>query len=243
MATTPNSTDPTPIQLNLSKTLDPKDYILLGEQLKIVDEHFDKESPQHEARRWEYAMCLRAIREWLPTTPLPRGESDLFVADVGGAGSPLSQMLESQGFQVKIIDPRYPKGPSTVEAQAAQTPSPRYDVITCISVIEHVRDEHVKDFLTALSTITAPGGLLFLTMDCWGQGSEEKDKAMFHWMRERIYTQKSWQALGRAMVGRGFVFFGLPDWDYHGDHVMDAYSFCSLAMTLQKKKGHQDDER
>lgn len=232
----------TPVQLNLTKTLDdPADYVLLGEQLKVVDEHFDKDSTQHKARRWEYAMCLRTYLEWRHAHPAlgrltEAAGGRLVAADVGGAGSPLWRMLTDVGLKVNVIDPKLPKAdkPTTVESFAHRLGSDHvsqaFDVVTCISVIEHVEDRHFSNFLDALAAVTAPGGLLFLTMDCWGKDPSERDTAMFHWMRERIYTQKSWQDLSKGMVKRGFHLFGMPDWEYHGNHVENAYSFCSLCL-------------
>ena len=218
------------VQLNLTKTVDPADYILLGEQLKVVDEHFGKDSTQHEARRWEYAMALRALREWSHSQRSHGAK--VVAADIGGAGSPLWRMLADRGVKVKIIDPKLKREkreePSTVEAYGLLGVT--HDVVVCISVVEHVKDEHLVNFLDALAKITAPGGLLFMTMDCWGRDADERDIAMFHWMRERIYTEKSWQGLAKEMVKRGFKLFGMPDWSYHGDQVDSAYSFCSLSM-------------
>ena len=219
-----------PVQLNLTKCMDlTPDYILLGDQLKTVDEHFQVASPQHEARRWEYSMCLRAYQAWKATRP---DVGKVVVADIGGAGSPLPRMLMAKGLGARVVDPKS-KGnerPSTVEAYENSTPRPQHDVVTCISVVEHVKDEHLENFLDALAGITAPGGLLFLTMDCWGRDPDEKDTAMFHWMRARIYTVKTWQGLAREMVDRGFKLFGAPDWSYHGNHVENAYSFASLCL-------------
>ena len=227
--------DPTPVQLNLTKTMDPTpDYILLGEQLKTVDERFGFASEQHKARRWEYAMCLRALQAWRFAQE-SRGGKKVIAADVGGAGSPLPRMLLDHFVKVRVIDPKATDKPSTVEAYALTNPSPIHDFVTCISVIEHVKDEHVNNFLNALAFITTPGGLLFMTMDCWGKDPDEKDIAMFHWMRARIYNVKTWQGLAKEMVGRGFRIFGAPDWSYHGNHVENAYSFASLCLQKDVK--------
>lgn len=226
----------TPQELNLTKTMDPADYVLLGEQLKTVDERFKFASEQHPARRWEYGMCLRAILAW-SVAHGPRGLST--VADVGGAGSPLFRMLMDQDLAVRVVDPKHPNdekghGPSTVEAYALEH-GRQHPIVTCISVIEHIADEHIENFLNALALITAPGGLLFMTMDYWGKDSDEKDTAKFHETRVRIYNHKTWQQLAHEMSHRGFKLFGMPDWSYHGDHAEDSHSHATLSFQKETK--------
>lgn len=199
-----------------TKTLDPvPDYEALAPELLTVDAVGLGE--QHPHRRWEYALALRTLAVHEPR------RAYYYVLDVGGAGSAFAQMIAKQDPDVicEIIDPRVNHG---IEEW---TGGP-VNAITAISTIEHVRDESA--FLRAIAWTLAPGGLCFLTMDCWNGGLA--DTAHFSWMRERIYTPERWQALSSFLQDLGCRPFGQVDWAYHGDHVYD-YTFASLAVVKE----------
>ena len=203
------------MSLALSKTLDPTDFDLLVPELAIVDEGFTSETEQHPMRRWEYAMALRAVETW--------GREPHVAYDIGGAGSPFAQILSNQiGMNVRIIDPVLPGGRS-VETFIGMNPAIA-DVVTCLSVLEHVDD--LDRFLYHLGCLVAPGGLLFLTFDCWNQVGP--DTAHFHWDRKRIFTPHDWEEIYKALFG--FYWLGERDYEYHGNHLYGSYSFASLAL-------------
>jgi hypothetical protein len=212
----------------LTKTADERDYPELAEELKIVDLHFDAASPQHPMRRWEYAMALRAHASWVehPGGLLPAGP----VYDVGGAGSPFYRMMDP--YQTQVIDPAELHGKNL---DAFLREGPRLgSLVFCLSVIEHVDDLDL--FVYHLSCLTAPGGLLFLTMD-FGDTTghhhlSNQDPFHFHWMRKRIFTPRTWGELGMNFLLYGFQLFGGIDRTYHGPTVYD-YTFASLC--LQKR--------
>lgn len=197
--------------LPLTKTLHRDDLIQLELELAVVDAvGTDNQTP--EARRWEYAMALRAFDTWggRPTTE---------VADVGGAGSHFWKMLE--------VDNAYVIDPSEGESldQYLHKDRPRlFPAVFCLSVLEHVDD--LDQFLYHLGCLTAPGGLLFLTMDCWGK--DGPDTAHFHWMRKRIFSMLNWRNMRSAV--RDFDLLGEVDWAYHGDTLYGSYSVASLAL-------------
>ena len=207
----------------LTKFLDPADYASLDEDLRIVD-HFPIGHEQHPHRRWEYAMCLRAIREWLPTFPdnlVPK------VADVGGTGSSLRDVLDSISIPVRIIDPRENE---TLRKYRELCPSVRFPIVVCISTIEHVPFAEYRAFVDDLVGLISTRGLLFLTADAWSK--QGPDSAHFHWMRERIYDRRTWRSLAEWFYSLGFRCFGGVDWEYHGDHVYD-YSFCCMSLVKE----------
>lgn len=218
----------------LTKSLDPADLVLLQEDLDCVDS-FPIGHEQHPMRRWEYAMCIRAIRAWDACRNFPMLVK---VLDVGGAGSSLPDVIKSHlRFQTHVIDPRNGTGLlSELNEAPAYIPRSAGAVIS-ISTIEHVPEEDLAKFITDLAAVVKPGGLLFLTTDIMEEpklGAIGVDKKHFHWMRERIYTLSSWRLLGHTFIDAGFRYFGPTDWTYYGDHVYD-YSFASMALVKGRK--------
>eukprot|EP00919_Chromeraceae_sp_WS-2016_P067231 GHVR01158916.1.p2 GENE.GHVR01158916.1~~GHVR01158916.1.p2 ORF type:complete len:202 (-),score=36.97 GHVR01158916.1:42-647(-) len=197
----------------LTKCMAEGDLELLPDELYAVDRVFD--SSQSRYRRWEYAMALRAYLD--SGAALAGG----YIIDVGGTGSPFQKMVEGE---VDVIDPREN---IPVEEWFGQPAS----AVFCISVIEHV--ENLEDFCSHLIRVTSPGGLLFLTMDIWDGGDE--DKAHFSWLRKRIFTPASWMSLSDWFLARGFSLLGEADWAYHGCELENwGYSFASLALVKEK---------
>lgn len=224
------------MSLPLSKTLHPDDYILLRPELENVNRNWD--GTQHDHRRWEYAMALRAVDNWMVATGY--GHPD--AADVGGAGSPLFWMLKDRiapddlKWQALVIDPAAnPSCPSYTLAAYVTAERRTFQIVTAISLLEHVED--LDHFGYHLSCLVAPGGLLFLTMDCCDAPGGEHgatdefptDRYHFSWMRRRIFGVNQVHALAEDFWDRGFTLFGRLDRMYHGNHVFD-YSFCSLAL-------------
>lgn len=189
------------------------DLTLLESELQRVNRYFTDADPQHESRKWEYAMALRAMNEW--RTAVSRDLDD-GIYDVGGFGSPFQYM--SKG--VTVVDPRAPDG-YTLE-QFVGPGTELAAVVTCLSVLEHVDD--LDHFCYLLGCLVAPGGLLFLTMD---HGTDLPDEYHFHWDRKRIFDTKAWETL-REKFGE-FTLFGGRDRTYHGNQVYD-FSIASLAM-------------
>lgn len=211
----------------LSKTMDPQDFSQLVEERNTVVLHGgDDLAQQHEARVWEYSLALRAFRQWQLTQPPLRIWSTL---DVGGAGSPLAQLLRGGAGLVTatVCDP-HTNG--TVE-ELARVSDRTYDAIFSISTIEHVPEE--GPFLAALVQLLAPGGLLFLTTDYWdGEGA---DTAHFHWDRQRIYNGESWQRVRADLRTLGMQTFGGTDACYHGHQLYGSYTFVSLCMIKESR--------
>ncbi len=204
----------------LTKTLHAEDYLILERELRIVDRFFEKEAEQHPQRRWEYAMALRAARTWGKT------HTRRLAIDVGGSGSPLRHMLAEAGFSCIVVDPK--ESVSLAEAYVTKIAS---DFVTCVSVIEHVQD--ILCFVNDLARVVRPSGALFLTTDIWDPPVEStRDAAHFHWMRERIFTPKTWQMLAEEFRTKGFSYLGEQDWEYHGNQVYD-YSFASVALVKE----------
>lgn len=215
------------MSLPLSKYYDPeKDLPALADELVYVDAHFTKDAPQSEHRRWEYAMALRALYIWEQ-----EGHRVSRVVDVGGAGSPFWRMLDVDNVQ--IIDPSIP-GNCTL-AGFVKDGSRTFSSVFCLSVLEHVED--LDQFLYHLSCLVAPGGLLFLTVDCCGCEDHlpEEDPHHFSGMRKRIFTYPALKKVGQALLARDFALLqGMDYLDYqprlYGGATDPGYSFASLAL-------------
>lgn len=212
--------------LPLSKTLDPADFAELEPELTIVNRHFTAEREQHSMRRWEYALALRAISQWHGPHPWEKRTPSL--VDVGGAGSPLWVMVQRDTvspWNVTRVDPEI-----NVTLQTYLQTAPRLaDVVTCISVIEHVED--LDQFCYHLACLVAPGGLLFLTVDCCDAlgFTDPPDTYHFRWMRKRIFNRNTVWQLARTFLERDLTIVGRPDYSWHGPQVYD-YTFASLAL-------------
>ena len=222
--------------LPLSKYLDPQDDEALQEELVVVDRFFTTASEQHPARRWEYAMALRAYQTWAQVDYDQYGHANRThgarLADVGGAGSPFSDMIVeiTGGNAPRLIDPSVNHALAQVIRYASLT-----SCVFCLSVLEHVED--LDQFLYHLSCLTAPGGLLFLTMDACDCPSHDVDMEVpsvpdphhFHWMRRRMFGHRDVRYVCEQLGQYQFQILGTANTQWPGPQVYD-YSFFSLAL-------------
>lgn len=212
--------------LPLSKTLDPLDFAALAEELQVVDQHFWSASAQHPLRRWEYALAIRAHDQWANTPALCVGGP---IYDVGGAGSPFFRMLD----QVHVVDPHEADGRDL--AATLREGSRLGAAVFCLSVLEHVED--LDQFCYHLTSLVAPGGLLFVTVDACGCPShaafaevgDPPDQHHFHWMRRRLFGQADLRELAERLLDYQCAWLGARDLTYAGMQVYD-YTFASLAL-------------
>lgn len=116
-------------------------------------------------------VCRRLGRDPQTTQPL----AGLRLADVGCGGGLLAEPLARMGAAVTGIDASE-KNIATARVHAAQSgvtvdyrattaealaaTGEKFDVVTCLEVIEHVAD--VPLFIRSLGQLLAPGGVLFL---------------------------------------------------------------------------------
>lgn len=126
----------------------------------------------HPYRLWEYASLFR-LKEL--------GEGKLRFADVGGAGAPLAYFLAEKGHPGLAIDLQpfavdlcnYVAAVRSLPLQALvgdvgtdfADRAGQFDLVTCISVIEHVPASGRAAFLGGMGRLLRPGGILYLTFD------------------------------------------------------------------------------
>lgn len=203
-----------------------------------VADAFDKDRPQHEARRWEYALALTAIGAWKIATGLAPATSTP-VADVGGAGSPFWRMV---GERVHVIDPDGDgvQGRTLAEYLGLGHDARLFPIVTCLSVIEHVPPADLPAFLYHLTCLTQPGGLLVLTCDTCGCGGSTfheptADPHHFHWMRQQIITRPLLFAIAQQLAAHGFEYFGGIDYPIARARTPQVYDYTFASIVMQKR--------
>lgn len=133
----------------------------------------------HASKQWEYLYALRGISQTYGVD-----SQGLRIADVGGGRGALGPYLAHLGHQVETFDLDYlwvQGADPTLELRFRRwareaglrarfgslynipAPSGTYDVVTCISVVEHV--PYKEYVLREALRILRPGGLLVLTFD------------------------------------------------------------------------------
>jgi 2-polyprenyl-3-methyl-5-hydroxy-6-metoxy-1,4-benzoquinol methylase len=125
----------------------------------------------HPYRQWEYASLFRVLGDSLD------GRTFL---DVGGAGSPLPCLLAENGARGVALDLQpllvelsnhisHVRGldlkAEVADAVTLSGRSAEFDVVICISVLEHVPPANRQRLLRNVSRTLKPGGLLYLTFD------------------------------------------------------------------------------
>ena len=159
-----------------STTVDPEDVARFS---AIAAEWWDengKFKPLHRLNPLRLAyirdvVCRRLNRN--PSAPQPL--AGVRLADIGCGGGLLAEPLARMGAEVVGIDASA-KNIGTASVHARQSgvavdyrvstaeelaaSGEKFDVVTCLEVIEHVAD--IKLFVKSLSQILTPGGVLFL---------------------------------------------------------------------------------
>lgn len=138
----------------------------------------------HPYRLWEYASLFGV--------PGLLEEKRRF-ADVGGAGAPLAYLLSEKGhpglaidlqpFAVDLCNYVASVRSLPLEARVGDVTadfsdrSGQFDLVTCISVIEHVPPASRPQFLAGIRRLLRPGGMLYLTFD---YGSYQVAESTYH---------------------------------------------------------------
>lgn len=224
----------------------PADFGLNGEYLHrhrfITD---DLLNGQHAIRAWEYSQALTAFEQWLGSrwkkSTMRRRPPAPSLVDVGGAGSQFWTTLShyTSPNLVARIDPALDANQTspiawTLSLGAFRTryPDASFDVVFCLSVLEHIPNDDTEahsHFLHDLTALVRPGGLLVLTVDA---AESTDDRYHFHWMRDHIYDSEALDALGSALRRQGFTLLDTPKWDYSGPTLYD-YTVAALAAVKQ----------
>ena len=217
-----------------SKTLELADYDQMVEPQLIQEARIllGPTAPPKDFihKAWEYGLVLNAAR-------LNNAHT---ILEVGGNGSMFGATAVLQGLSVLQIDPVATGQRTVAQSKQLGLPLPfiqvdffkyaekrTFDAVTCICVLEHVRD-HIK-FFDHMLPFVAPGGLLALTVDFHPSGKT------FLRGHLRTYSEDALKGLIGIAEKKGFTLFnGDCDYTYREASVYDLYTFASLIM---KKTG------
>ena len=132
---------------------------------------------------------------------LTRAKPDASILDVGAAESTLALSLASLGYEVTALDLRpYPlthPNLRTIEADILEwDPGINFDVVTCISTLEHVglgaygdnSDRFAADTraFERIHALTRPGGMLVLTVPFGPASADESQRSYDHSRLDRL---------------------------------------------------------
>lgn len=213
-----------------SRVLSQHDWMHYPEALRdTVGACFDLRRPQSPARKIEYITALGAIHAYFDASPI------LTAVDVGGDGSPYAEMsYQALGIRPTVVDPA--DGGRDLHRYLQDAPR-LAQILTCLSVIEHVPVVELPQFLRDLDTLLAPGGVLVLTCDyAPGELGDVADRFHFHWMRERIFTAETLHRdVLRPLLQRGLQPLGPVDFQRAVPPWVYDYAFASLALIKPRR--------
>ncbi len=209
--------------MRLSKTLDVHDYMALGKYARHIDQYWDIPGrEEHPHRKWEYSIAYKTLEE----------NGTKSVLDVGGGGSRFAPIMMMAGMGVLQVDPADNDWLITAQSKAInklvvydksdfmQWNGPRYDAVTCISVLEHIPDD--LPFFMKLVRHVKQSGVLFITVDFSQTG-----KALCG-LHLRTYTEEMLFYLAEIS---GMQWIDGHDYTWHGNHVYD-WTFASMALKV-----------
>lgn len=234
-----------------TRSLHPNDYNFLGHvpSLRAFERSMVLEGVPHrewhEHRLWEYASIMQQLEE-LHVAP------DAKMLDVGSGASFFPPYLATcfPFADIELTDSmKYGDIRAMVQAQRdrytidlplhdmlvedmAEFEADYWDVVMCISTIEHVDADKHDDALREIWRITKPGGYIFITSDYFRdypqyEASPSRHLQFTPYMKEFVLQIPN-------IIDAWFVpnAAGVEDLEYRGDFV-HSYSFCNIA--LQKR--------
>jgi SAM-dependent methyltransferase len=166
------------------------------DKMAFIREHFPEANDYPEfneyvdivkwpIRKLEYDYVLRQVMDQL--------REDTFVLDAGCGVTPLPFVFGAQSknvfavdfsassiqFMAKIQDMKYYSTPNPINFSVQDIcnlpfDTNSFDLVTCVSVLEHIDFPHYVQALCELYRILKPGGKLVCTMDFWLGDSRKK---------------------------------------------------------------------
>lgn len=190
-------------------------------------------------RWWEYGTAIQMM-----LNQYQEKMSDIEVLDVGSGWSALGPTLALlYNTQVTEYEPSAQYLTDREDTQAAlkrrrrrtlelvqcgieNMPDRKFDVVCCVSVLEHVNPQAELDCWKTLAASVKPNGMLFVTTDC----VPEKGRSYaYDNLRTQNFTLDDLKHRIQMLSGWGFTPMGKPDWKYNGSYVYD-YTFFRCGM-------------
>jgi 2-polyprenyl-3-methyl-5-hydroxy-6-metoxy-1,4-benzoquinol methylase len=213
--------------MNLSRVLHPNDYKLFTEHLavELVMSKLTDYRYEHEHRKWEYGLALKAVLDTESKT----------VLDVGGAGAILSPLFAYYDCDVTQLDPEFGRelvisqnkilgtDIKFISGDFSTVELGKFDAVVSISTIEHVHD----DGAFFIDLLKHANKVVFITMDFFPTCEKFSKDHIRTYNKERVYEF--------CEIAKEFDFISTPSlYDYRGNFVYN-YTFASLFLTKDSK--------
>jgi ubiquinone/menaquinone biosynthesis C-methylase UbiE len=199
----------------------------------------------HEHKLWENASIMQQLYELeVPADAaiLDVGSGGMFfppyLATLGGypnvsltdslaARDDLEAMIQAHREAYRVQLPFYVMPAEDMSALASES----FDVVMCISTIEHIASDQHDAALKELCRLTKPGGFIFITSDYFRSVDGHVDRAQWQGSpyrdgQETAYHQELVLRLP-SLIDADFV--GETDLEYRGDFV-HSYSFVNVCL-------------
>ena len=121
------------------------------------------------------------------------------------------------------------KGISVQDNHTMNLPAVDYDMVSCVSVIEHIDPQIEILSWYNLAERVKPGGLFFADVDCV---PDQSKKYVFDELRTHNFTCEEMKDRVEMLKEKGFEPIGEPDYTYRGNMVHD---FTFFRVGLRKK--------
>lgn len=118
------------------------------------------------------------------------------------------------------------KGISVQPNSTLDLPQMQYDMVSCVSVIEHIDPTVEKISWRNLASRVKPGGLFFADVDCVPDPSK---KYTFDELRAHNFTCEELKERVAILMEMGLVPIGEPNYEYNGNQVLD-FTFFRIGM-------------
>ncbi len=231
-----------------TRSLDTKDYPSLTHAAALHTFAAEMLAPHclwHEHKIWENASIMQQLDElkvpkdariidvgsggmFFPPYLATVGRyTDVTLTDSLAARSDIAAMVKAQEVAYGISLPFFAIGAEDM----SMFPEGTFDVVMCISTIEHVDANQHDHVLREMCRITKPGGLIFITSDYFRSVNGNFD---FDQWCASPYRAGQFTAYHKELVLNipniiPVDFVGETDLDYRGDFVNN-YSFVNVCL-------------
>ena len=191
-----------------------------------------------EHRYWEYGSAVELARSYRKE----HSQQVIRVLNVGSGWDALSPTLATlltmnvtecepdeqcridRGMVNSVLDSINGNPIRVLSNTLEDLPLAEYDLVFCISVLEHV-DNELPAWLS-LAHRVADKGILFITVDCIPDPARKYE---FDWMRKTNYTSTMLKERVQLIKTYGFKVIGEENYEYHGDFT-HGYSFFRVGF-------------